>query len=65
MNGVRVRRAGIGDAGIVAGMLHDFNTEFDTDSPGPIVLAPGCGRCWPAPTPSHCSAASLRPALRS
>ena len=39
MNGVRVRRAGIGDAGIVASMLHDFNTEFDTDSPGPIVLA--------------------------
>ena len=34
-----VRRATIGDAESVARLLHDFNTEFDTDSPGPVVLA--------------------------
>ena len=34
-----VRRATVDDAERVAGLLHDFNTEFDTDSPGPAVLA--------------------------
>ncbi|HEY9307158.1 MAG TPA: GNAT family N-acetyltransferase [Microbacterium sp.] len=34
-----VRRATVDDADRVAGLLHDFNTEFDTDSPGPVVLA--------------------------
>lgn len=39
MTEVAVRRAGIGDADTVARMLHDFNTEFDTPSPGAAVLA--------------------------
>ncbi|MDW4574360.1 GNAT family N-acetyltransferase [Microbacterium sp. M3] len=34
-----VRRAGVDDAEAVAGLLHDFNTEFDTPSPGKDVLA--------------------------
>ena len=29
-----------GDAEVVAQLLHDFNTEFDTPSPGVDVLAP-------------------------
>lgn len=33
-----VRRASAGDAGVVAQLLHDFNTEFDTETPGPAVL---------------------------
>jgi len=33
-----VRRAGPEDAEVVAGLLHDFNTEFDTPSPGSAVL---------------------------
>jgi GNAT superfamily N-acetyltransferase len=36
---VEVRIAGAEDAGAVAALLHDFNTEFDTPSPGPAVLA--------------------------
>jgi len=32
------RRERPGDAGLIARILHDFNTEFDTDSPGPVVL---------------------------
>ena len=34
------RLATPGDAGEIARMLHDFNVEFDTPSPGPDVLAP-------------------------
>lgn len=33
-----VRRATVADAARVAELLHDFNTEFDTDSPGTDVL---------------------------
>lgn len=35
----RARRAGPADAEAVARLLHDFNTEFDTPSPGVAVLA--------------------------
>lgn len=34
-----VRRATVPDAATVADLLHDFNAEFDTPSPGPQVLA--------------------------
>jgi GNAT superfamily N-acetyltransferase len=37
---VNVRTATPGEAGEVARLLHDFNTEFDTPSPGVAVLAP-------------------------
>ena len=36
---VPVRLAGVGDTDDVARLLHDFNTEFDTPSPGPEILA--------------------------
>ncbi len=39
MTTAEVRRATVDDAERVAELLHDFNTEFDTDSPGPPVLA--------------------------
>ncbi|AWB94659.1 GNAT family N-acetyltransferase [Agromyces badenianii] len=32
------RRAGPGDAETVARLLHDFNTEFDTPTPGTAIL---------------------------
>jgi ribosomal protein S18 acetylase RimI-like enzyme len=35
-----VRRAGADDAEVVAGLLYDFNTEFDEPVPQPDVLAP-------------------------
>ena len=35
-----LRLATAADANEVAQLLHDFNTEFDTPSPGPGVLAP-------------------------
>ena len=38
-DGARIRLAGVGDADEVAALLHDFNTEFDTPSPGAVVLA--------------------------
>ena len=34
-----VRLAGVEEADEVAGLLHDFNREFDTPSPGVAVLA--------------------------
>lgn len=34
-----VRRAAADDATVVAQLLHDFNLEFDTESPGPAVLS--------------------------
>lgn len=34
-----VRRAGVADAATVGALLHDFNTEFDTPTPGAAVLA--------------------------
>jgi GNAT superfamily N-acetyltransferase len=34
------RLATAGDAGEIAQLLHHFNLEFDTPSPGPAVLAP-------------------------
>src|SRR6478735_5734906 len=33
------RLAGTADAAEVAGLLHDFNREYDTESPGVAVLA--------------------------
>jgi GNAT superfamily N-acetyltransferase len=34
------RLATPGDAQVVAALLHDFNVEFDTPSPGPDAIAP-------------------------
>jgi GNAT superfamily N-acetyltransferase len=36
---LEVRVAELGDAGVVAQMLHDFNLEFDAPTPGPSLLA--------------------------
>ena len=37
---MKARLATVDDAAEVARLLHDFNTEFDTPSPGVAVLAP-------------------------
>ena len=42
--GLATRLATIDDVPAVARMLHDFNTEFDTPSPGPDVLLDRLGR---------------------
>jgi ribosomal protein S18 acetylase RimI-like enzyme len=34
-----VRRAGASDAEAIGRLLHDFNTEFDDVTPGPVALA--------------------------
>ncbi len=34
-----VRRAGAADAEAIGRLLHDFNTEFDDITPGPVALA--------------------------
>jgi ribosomal protein S18 acetylase RimI-like enzyme len=34
-----VRRAELGDAAVVGQLLHDFNTEYEDVTPGPIALA--------------------------
>lgn len=39
-----VRRAGVADAGEVARLLHDFNTEFSDPTPGVEVLARRIGQ---------------------
>ena len=38
-----VRVASVDEAGVVAQLLHDFNVEFDTPSPGPDVLTARLG----------------------
>jgi GNAT superfamily N-acetyltransferase len=40
MTDTAVRLATAADAPVLAQLLHDFNSEFDTPSPGPEVLAP-------------------------
>ena len=37
--GAAAYRAGPDDAGEVARLLHDFNTEFDAETPGTVTLA--------------------------
>jgi len=34
----QVRVAGVADAAVVAQLLHDFNREFETPTPGVVVL---------------------------
>ena len=34
-----VRRAGVADTATIGRLLHDFNTEYDEPTPGPVALA--------------------------
>lgn len=43
----RVRRATVADADVLARLLHDFNTEFGSPTPGPAVLADRLRRMLP------------------
>ena len=45
-----VRKATVDDAALLARLLHDFNTEFDTPSPGPAVLEPRLKTLLATPT---------------
>lgn len=45
-----VRRAGAIDAAVVGGLLHSFNTEFATPSPGAAVLARRLEALLPGPS---------------
>ena len=50
--GPAVRAATVEDADVLARLLHDFNVEFDTPSPGPAVLARRLRILLPQPTTS-------------
>jgi GNAT superfamily N-acetyltransferase len=39
-----VRRATAADVSAIGQLLHDFNTEYDDPTPGPVVLAERIGR---------------------
>ncbi|GAB3181688.1 GNAT family N-acetyltransferase [Nesterenkonia halophila] len=43
----RVRRATVAEADVLARLLHDFNTEFGSPTPGPAVLADRLRRMLP------------------
>jgi len=45
---MEVRWAGVSDVAVAARLLHDFNTEFDTPSPGVDVLAARLTELLPA-----------------
>lgn len=46
-HGAQVRRATLDDADVVAALLHAFNTEFGSPTPGPAVLADRLRRMLP------------------
>jgi ribosomal protein S18 acetylase RimI-like enzyme len=41
---IPIRRAGVEDASMIARLLHDFNTEFETETPGVAALSEYCRR---------------------
>ena len=45
MDSKGVRRGGVGDAGEVARLLHDFNTEFSDPTPGVGCSLKESGSC--------------------